>query len=153
MTAPVLLCLAADDAASAAEAVALRLAVATDAPIHAVHVADPEPDFVGYDVGPKSVRDAVASELRGEHRWLERAARRLADAGADADFRLLRGATVGAILAEAERIGAGWIVVGTHERSVITEALLGSVSHELLRHADRPVVLVPRTALRDDPRA
>ena len=40
---------------------------ALDAKIWLLHIAAPEPDFVGYDAGPDTVRKQVAKELREEH--------------------------------------------------------------------------------------
>jgi len=37
-----------------------------------IHVAAPEPDFVGFDPGPQSVRDSQAMKYRQEHRELQR---------------------------------------------------------------------------------
>jgi nucleotide-binding universal stress UspA family protein len=48
-----------------------------------------------------------------------------------------------AILAEAERVGAEAIVMGSRGLTGLKSLLLGSVSHELLQHADRTVVVVP----------
>jgi len=36
-----------------------------------LHVADPEPDFVGYEPGPQYIRDIKADEYREEHRNLQ----------------------------------------------------------------------------------
>jgi nucleotide-binding universal stress UspA family protein len=48
-----------------------------------------------------------------------------------------------AIIAEANGIGARAIVVGTRGLTGVKSLLLGSVSHALLQHADRPVIVVP----------
>jgi nucleotide-binding universal stress UspA family protein len=48
-----------------------------------------------------------------------------------------------AILAEAEEVGASAIVLGTRGLTGIKSLLLGSVSHAVLQHAGRPVVVVP----------
>lgn len=48
-----------------------------------------------------------------------------------------------AILAKASELGADVIVVGTRGLSGIKSALLGSVSHGVVHHADRPVVVIP----------
>jgi nucleotide-binding universal stress UspA family protein len=54
------------------------------------------------------------------------------------------GATAATVLAEAERLQVGWIVVGSHGHGALHHLLLGSVAEELIRKADRPVVVVPR---------
>jgi nucleotide-binding universal stress UspA family protein len=48
-----------------------------------------------------------------------------------------------AILVEADAVGATAIVVGSRGLTGVKSLLLGSVSHELIQHADRTVVVVP----------
>ena len=47
------------------------------------------------------------------------------------------------ILAEAERRAAAAIVMGSRGLTGLKSLLLGSVSHEVIQHADRTVVVVP----------
>jgi nucleotide-binding universal stress UspA family protein len=47
------------------------------------------------------------------------------------------------ILAEAETMGANAIVMGSRGLTGLKSLLLGSVSHEVVQHADRAVVVVP----------
>ena len=49
---------------------AARFGKALGSPVTLLHVASPNPDFVGYEAGPQTVRDARAETLRGEHRDL-----------------------------------------------------------------------------------
>jgi len=51
--------------------------------------------------------------------------------------------TARAILAEAETLGAEAIVMGSRGLTGVKSLLLGSVSHEVIQHADLPVVVVP----------
>jgi nucleotide-binding universal stress UspA family protein len=53
----------------------------------------------------------------------------------------------GAILAIADELDAGAIVVGTRGLTGIRSMLLGSVSHAVLQHADRSVIVVPSHAV------
>jgi nucleotide-binding universal stress UspA family protein len=53
------------------------------------------------------------------------------------------GSAARAILQAAERLGTDAIVIGSHGRSAPSRALLGSVSEEVVRHAHRPVLVVP----------
>ncbi len=50
--------------------------------------------------------------------------------------------TRSAILAAAARTHADMLLLPTHGRSGLTRALLGSVAEQVLRHSDRPVVLL-----------
>jgi len=53
------------------------------------------------------------------------------------------GTVARAILAEADAIGATAIVMGSRGLTGVKSLLLGSVSHEVVQHADRAVVVVP----------
>lgn len=48
-----------------------------------------------------------------------------------------------AIVEKADEIGADAIVMGTHGRTGLARAVIGSVADRVLRRADMPVVLVP----------
>jgi nucleotide-binding universal stress UspA family protein len=50
------------------------------------------------------------------------------------------------ILAQADAVGARVIVMGTRGLTGLKSLLLGSVSHHVLQHANRPVVVVPSPA-------
>jgi len=63
-------------------------------------------------------------------------------AGAHWEGRLEPGEPAEAICRVAREVNADTIVVGSHGYGAIN-ALLGSVSHDLLRIADRPVTVVP----------
>ena len=123
--------------------VARRLAKSLGASVWVVHAAEPEPDFVGYDAGPEVVRGQVAKELREEHRRLQQYTDQLREAGVDAKAILVRGPTVQALLAMAEKQGADHIVVGSHGRGMVAEMILGSISQGLIRAGRWPVTVVP----------
>src|SRR5688572_8905488 len=65
-----------------------------------IHVAAPEPDFVGYEPGPQVVRDQVASRLHKEHGALQAQADQLRQAGLEVTPLLVQGQTVEKILEE-----------------------------------------------------
>ena len=48
-----------------------------------------------------------------------------------------------AILAEAEALGANAILIGSRGLTGLKSLLLGSVSHGVIQHADRAVIVVP----------
>ena len=138
--------LAALDLSSAADEVirhAESLTRAMGARLTLLHVAAPHPDFVGYQVGPQSVRDARARELKSEHDRLQSYASDLQRRGLDAHAILVEGPTVETILAEVDRRGADLIVMGSHGHGMLYDAIVGSVSAGVMRAATRPVLIVP----------
>ena len=120
----------------------------TGAALTMIHVAPPEPEFVGYESGPVSVRDAVAHRLREEHRQLQALDRQLASQGVQVTSLLIQGYPVEKILAEATRIPADLIVMGSHGRSLLRHLVVGSVTDGVLRKAACPVLIVPVNAQR-----
>ena len=108
-----------------------------------LHVADPDPDFLGYDPGPQSVRDQVAGEMRREHRQLEAVAATWRDAGLAATPLQIQGPIADTILGEARRLGAAMIIVGSHGHGAVFQLLVGSVSERILKHAACPVLVIP----------
>jgi len=124
-------------------ATAGALSRAFGAKLWLVHVAPPDPDFVGYEVGPQTVRDQVARHLRDEHRQLQSEAEKMREAGIDVVALMLQGQTVETILSEAERLCADYIVMGSHGRGALLRRLVGSVSEGVLRGAPCPVTILP----------
>lgn len=60
----------------------------------------------------------------------------------DAESFLEEGDCVGSILAVAQRWGADLIVIGSHGRSGLTRALVGSVAEGVMRRAQIPVLVL-----------
>ena len=119
------------------------LARSLSAKLWLIHAGQPEPDFIGYDSGPQTVRDQVAGDLREEHRRTQQAAEKLRSSGIDATALCPQGSTVETILHEAEKLDADLIVIGSHGHGAIHRVLLGSVSEGVLRKAACPVMIVP----------
>lgn len=122
---------------------ALSLAKQHQAELHLVHVADPDPDFVGYGPGPQTVRDQVAEGMRDEHQKLEQLAATINDAGVAVQWHCLQGAVVETILRKASDDDVDIIIVGSHGHGGLYRAVLGSTSEGVVRHALCPVVVVP----------
>jgi len=108
-----------------------------------VHVAAPEPEFIGYEVGPVSERAARAEHLREEHRQLQAMAKRCQAAGVDATALLVPGYPAQQIIQESAEHEASMIVIGSHGHGAVYRLLVGSVSEGVIRHAPCPVLLVP----------
>ena len=108
-----------------------------------LHVAEPDPDFVGYDVGPQTERDAVASHLREEHKQVQALAEGLRADHVEATALLVRGATAETIIEQANKLEAEMVVMGSHGKGAVASLLMGSVSEAVLREVNCPVVVVP----------
>lgn len=57
--------------------------------------------------------------------------------------RVIQGEPVHALLAVADDVDAGFVVLGSHGAGTSGDPLLGSTSHKVLLHSHRPVVVVP----------
>jgi nucleotide-binding universal stress UspA family protein len=149
MSGPVLFCYDGSDGSRAAMAAAAEL------------VAHPAPAVVLTIWQPAAVLLAMAGGFGGSYLSNERQvddeqeqlAREAAEEGAqrgralgyDASARVEQAAQgAGSMIVEiADELDARLIVCGRRGRGAVTSALLGSVSHAVLAHAGRPVLIAP----------
>ena len=122
---------------------ALQLAQPFEAKVWLIHIAAPDPDFVGYEVGPQYIRDSRASELRKEHKQLQEYADDLRNKGVEAEGLLVQGATIEMVMEEAKKLNIDLIITGHHEHSFLYNAFIGSVSAGIVKKSKIPVLLVP----------
>lgn len=121
----------------------VQMAARLPAQVWLVHVAPPEPAFVGYDTGPAVVRDQVASEHRRHHQQLQELADRLRAQKVEATALQVQGPAVVTLIAEAERLQVSLIVLGSHGHGAVYNMLVGSVAEGIVRASKVPVLLVP----------
>ena len=126
---------------------AVRLAACYKARVYLIHIAAPDPDFVGYNVGPVEERQFRVKELRTEKKNLERLATEVTALGVDAVPLLIQGETAKSIVKEVVKLKASFLMMGTHGKGLAKTTLLGSTSHEILQHASCPVILIPHRAI------
>ncbi len=122
---------------------AYEFAKAFNAKIWLVHIAAPDPDFVGYDVGPQYIRDARADDLRAEHKLLQDYAKLLEEKGVRAEGLLVQGATVEMLLKEAQKLNTDLIITSHHDHNFFYKAFIGSTSEEIIKESKIPVLMVP----------
>ena len=120
-----------------------QMAATFPAQVWLVHVAPPDPAFIGYEAGPHAVRNQVAAEHHARHQQLQELAERLRSDGVDTTALLLQGATVATLVAEAERLQATMIVLGSHGHGRVYDIMAGSVAEGVVRATKWPVLLVP----------
>jgi nucleotide-binding universal stress UspA family protein len=125
--------------------VAGEMAAHLGARVLVLNVTESEVDYVGmappqaYLLGEESVRKAAEARLAA-------AREHFIGLGVSVDVLHRWGQPVGTILEEAERSGAGLVILGSHGHGAFFNLLVGSVAEGVLRHARVPVVLVPAPA-------
>jgi nucleotide-binding universal stress UspA family protein len=122
---------------------ATQLARPMGAKLWLVHVAAPDPDFVGFEPGPQYVRENRADELKKEHQEIQDRAEALRADGVDAEGLLVQGATSATIIEEAARLKADLIVMGSHGHGALYKTFMGSVSQQVLGDSTIPVLIIP----------
>jgi nucleotide-binding universal stress UspA family protein len=136
-------------AAEAAVEEGVTLAVAMNRPMRFVHASSLADDLFADDPVELPSREQVLAR----DGVLRQAAERAAARGVEADVEVLPEARTGDLAADIAGIAAGsdasLIVVGSRGRGPVSGALLGSVSHNLIKWATVPVVIV--NAPRDEP--
>jgi nucleotide-binding universal stress UspA family protein len=122
---------------------ALQVAQKFNAKLWILHVAAPDPDFVGYEPGPQYIRDFRADDLKQEHKTLHTYAAKIMDAGTSSEALLIQGQTVETILNEAIKLEADLFVVGTHKHGFFYNMVNENPTLELIKKSKIPLLVVP----------
>lgn len=108
-----------------------------------VHVAAPDPDFIGYDVGPQYIRDVLAKDLRNEHKLLQGFTNQLKEKNIEAEALLVQGTTIETVVELTEKLAIDLIVIGKHEHGFLHKTFMVSTDESLLEKSNIPVLIVP----------
>ncbi|HSP12882.1 MAG TPA: universal stress protein [Salegentibacter sp.] len=111
--------------------------------IWVVHVAEPSPDFTGYEMGPQYIRDLKAEEFRQEHRQIQEISKLFLDQNIESEALLIQGPTVETLIEEVRKLNADLLIVGTHKHGFLFNLLSENVSLELLKRAEIPFLAIP----------
>jgi nucleotide-binding universal stress UspA family protein len=128
--------------AQLASTTAADLAEKTDSELHVLTVG---PDYPLYELPehPAEFEDVLRENRCRAKQVLEQQAKRIEESGVSVTKTHLReGRTDEEIVALAEGIGAGLIVMGSRGHGRLRRALLGSVSDAVVRLAHCPVTIV-----------
>jgi nucleotide-binding universal stress UspA family protein len=136
----ILLALDGSEEATAAARVAAELAERTESELHVIHVGEVaplyHPERHGYTAQYENLREHARDLLDEQAEKVEAAGVRVAGS------HLRMGRADEEIVAQAEKLGAGLIVVGSRGLGGIRRALMGSVSGSVVRHAHGSVLVV-----------
>jgi nucleotide-binding universal stress UspA family protein len=135
---------------NAAAAVAYGLA-RRGSVVHLFHVAEPvlflRPVASGSPYRAAE-EDLEATERRADSRLRALVPASAAEEGVRTETHVVHESDVPAkVLAEAKRVGAQLIVIGTHGRTGIGRILMGSVASQVVKSSDLPVVMVNERGL------
>jgi nucleotide-binding universal stress UspA family protein len=108
-----------------------------------IHVAAPDPDFVGYTVGPQYIRDTRADELRHEHRQLQSYAKTLEQNAISVDALLIQGPTAEMLIAEARKLDIDLLILGSHKHGFLYDLFVGHTAEQVMKDVNIPVLIVP----------
>jgi nucleotide-binding universal stress UspA family protein len=122
---------------------AKMIGAAFGAKLWLIHIAEEEPEFMGYQEGPQYIRDGFAEHLREQHRNLQSICSELRTYGIDCEGLMIQGPTVKMLLEESKKLHVDMIITCTHRRSFIYKAFFGSVSTDLFEEANIPVMAIP----------
>lgn len=111
--------------------------------LYIIHVVQPDPDFIGYEVGPPTERDFMAKRFKEKHIKLQAIAAGLKEDGIETTPLLIQGATVEAIIEEGQKVNADFIVIGSHGHGMMYNLLVGSIGNGLLKNSPIPLLIIP----------
>ena len=120
-----------------------ELAMKVNAKVWLIHIVQPEPDFIGYEVGPVTERDFIAKKFHQKHQLLQEKAEELKKEGVVITPLLVQGPTVETILNQAEKLDVDIIVAGSHGHGAMFRILVGSISEGLLHNSTKPLLIIP----------
>jgi len=122
---------------------ALLFADKFSAMIWIVHVAAADPEFIGYGMGPKYIRDFRADELRSEHRQLQLYADEMEKNSIVAEGLLIQGSTEEMLEMEIEKLHIDLLIIGNHKHSFLHDMFVGHTANRVIRDISIPVLTVP----------
>jgi nucleotide-binding universal stress UspA family protein len=133
--------------------VAERYALALNAFVDAIHVAAPEPDFIGYpkiadpeDIGQEeALRASKAKNLRTERQKVQAYGEALQSRGVRVGrATTIQGSTLATILEELRNVRADLLILGAHHRHGALHRLwFGDSAVEAVKRAPCAVLVVP----------
>lgn len=121
---------------------AVELAQKFSSKVWILHIAAPDPDFVGYEVGPQYIRDTRAEELRKEHRMIQEFTDEIKKNDIETEGLLIQGATTEMILNECDHLNIDLLIIGRHKQSFLQQ-VFGDVVSSVIDKSKIPVLLVP----------
>ena len=122
---------------------ALKLARSIAARVVVLHVAPPPAGIRNVLPAVDDVKMKSASDARAAERKLLELKRLFARRARGVELRHVAGPAARTIVAEAAAAKASYLVLGSHGRSALRDALIGGVAAAVIKTAPCPVLVVP----------
>lgn len=122
---------------------AVKFAKETNGKICLIHVAPADIGFAIGDMGFQYFPEVEQNEIKEELLQLNRLQQRILAENIDCEHLLKQGVAGDIILEYAREKNAGYIVMGSHGRSGIYDVFVGSLTKELTRRSQIPVLVIP----------
>jgi nucleotide-binding universal stress UspA family protein len=129
-----------------------RQARAHDAIITLIHVAQPDPEFIGYlrsggqaaQMQTDVKRIPKAEALRTEHQQIRAVGETLRNKGLRvSDAIAVQGPVLASILEMSHKLGADMLIMGSHHHGALYRLMHGDTTAEAVSQAPCPVLVVP----------
>ena len=122
---------------------AIKFAKETNGKICLIHVAPSDIGFAIGDMGFQYFPEIEQNEIKQELVQLNTIEQRIIAQGVDCEHLLKQGVAGDIILEYAKDKKAGYIVMGSHGRSNMYDVFVGSLTKELTRRSQIPVLVIP----------
>ena len=119
------------------------LAAKFDSKVWIVHVAAPDPDFVGFDAGPVYIRKTLADDLRQEHKTLQQYAVNLCNKNINAESLMVQGPTVQTIYDEAAKLKTDMLIMGSHKHNFLERVFGQDTIRQIYDKSQIPMLIIP----------
>ena len=106
-------------------------------------VVQPPAPVAEYAPMMQDIAEITAAGEKAAAKKLAALEQKLAEDFVSCETVQLVGAPMHHIVAEAERVGADYIVMGSHGHTALYDLLVGSTTHGVLKRAACPVIIVP----------
>lgn len=123
---------------------ALTLAETHDATLHVLFIVDQPTSVSGTGEGFSGLDNLLNTLEEEGHQATDAIVEQAEDRGVETEIAVRRGNPNDDILTYADEHAIQLIIMGTHGRTGVKRALVGSVTERVVRHSDIPVLTVPR---------
>jgi len=118
-------------------------ALAFDSQVILLHVVPQEPVVVGFGVAPTIMSAPSEDLVAADTEKLKQMEDSLSKFGVKVTSRQLQGSTIDGVLDECKRLNADLIIVGSHSHGALYQLFVGSITADVLKRTECPVLVVP----------